>query len=84
MSNTEPAVSAEHEALSRIEKAIGVFEAAMAGEFAITSLSSLDTYRKLVAEASRLRVVVESKRRPEPVTRHLRIAAGQDFNPNQD
>ena len=77
-------LSPEAEALARIEKAINKFNEAMDGDFDPKSLSALDTYRKLVAEAARLRVVLRSQVKAEPVTAKLRLVAGQDFNPIED
>lgn len=77
-------LSPEAEALTRIEKAIKMFENAMDGEFDPKSLSALDTYRKLVAEAQRLRAVLASQVKAEPLTKRLRLVAGQDFNPTED
>lgn len=76
--------SPEQEALDRVTKALKVFEAAMDEGLDNKSLSSLDTYRKLVAEAARLRVVLRSQVKAEPLTKRLRIAAGQDFVPERD
>lgn len=62
-------VSPEQEALDRIERAIKAYEEAG------YPVRQLDAYRKLVADAAKLRLAVQSQRLGKPISDAVRIMA---------